>query len=205
MSRVYCNVCCRPQVSCICHLVTVIENDIDVVILQHPSEVKQAKGTVALLSQSLKHCHVFVGEQFSEHQDFLDLLTRYKNQTALLYPSENAQIVSQLQPAFDKKKSNGTSVNTYKCVILLDGTWKKAFRLYMMNELLHHIPHITLPEAIEGRYRIRSTKKLGALSTLEACSHALSILEGNAEKYESLFSSFDRFNALQLSFQPTKK
>lgn len=209
MSRAYCNVCSRPQVSCICHLVTVIENDIDVVILQHPSEEKQAKGTVALLAQSLKNCHVLVGEHFSERQDFLELLANYKEHIALLYPSENAVVVSQQvinkqQSNLDSQKSDHTSDNAYKCVILLDGTWKKAFRLYMMNELLHYIPHMTLPAAIEGRYRIRTTKKQGALSTLEACSHALSILEGDSAKYDSLLTSFDRFNELQLSFAPNK-
>jgi len=46
MPRPYCSVCSRPKVSCICHLACFIQNDIDVVILQHPSEKGKTKGTV---------------------------------------------------------------------------------------------------------------------------------------------------------------
>jgi len=95
--------------------------------------------------------------------------------------------------------------NKIRCIILLDGTWKKAFRLYMMNQYLHYIPHLILPEGITCRYTIRSTQKKGALSTLEACSHALAILENDDSRYESLLMNFDLFNQMYLSFNPENK
>ncbi len=193
MSRVYCNSCHRPQVSCICHLFTATDNDIHVVVLQHPSEVKQAKGTATLLCNSLFSYRLLVGERFDEQQEFLDVLTKYQGKIALLYPSEQAKEI--------RYDNNVCGARAIECLIILDGTWKKAYRLYMMNQRLHQLPHVALPQGIESRYLIRSTKKIGALSSLEACCYALSLLEDNNEKYLALLSSFDKFNQMQLSLK----
>ena len=192
MSRSYCNVCQRPQVSCICHLICPTKNDTHVVILQHPSEVKQSKGTVTLLSQSLVSCQVLIAEDFSEHQEFLRILADYKGQIALVYPSEQAEII--------KQNDEHNLSDNIKCVILLDGTWKKAYRIYMINEVLQKIPHRVLPDNIKGQYQIRKTQKQGALSTLEACCYSLALMENDQEKYTGLLNQFIKFNQMQLSF-----
>ncbi len=196
MSRNYCTLCERPLVSCICHLISPVENDIHVVVLQHPSEVKQAKGSVTLLHHSLSSCDVFVGEDFSENTELSELLKRYKEQITLVYPSEDAETI-------DGKANN--ELHAIRCIILLDGTWKKAFRLYMMNKWLYDIPHIQLPKDIENHYLIRKTKKSGALSTLEACIHTLKTLDNDKTKYQKLLTNFEQFNQMLLAFRPDKK
>ncbi len=193
MSRAYCTLCHRPQVSCICHLFTSVNNSVHLVVLQHPSEVKQAKGTVTLLANSLVSAQVFVGEDFTEEQGLLSTLSKYQGQTALLYPSELATtIVAQV---------NSVNKPVIRCIILLDGTWKKAYRLFMVNRFLHSLPHLKLPSDIQGRYQIRQTKKQGALSTLEASCYALGLLENSPKKYHGLLESFEQFNRLQMSFK----
>ncbi|MCO4800069.1 MAG: DTW domain-containing protein [Colwelliaceae bacterium] len=194
MSRPYCSSCQRPQVSCICHLIYPTKNNVHVVILQHPSEVKQTKGTVKLLSNSLSSCQVFIGEDFTYHKGLLENLIKYKNKIALLYPSTDAEIV--------KGNIEGKFIDNIQCIILLDGTWKKAYRLYMMNKVLQDMPHCILPDGIDGEYHIRKTQIKGALSTLEACCHGLAIIEGDSDKYEGLLKQFKKFNQMQLAFLP---
>jgi DTW domain-containing protein YfiP len=164
------------------------------VILQHPSEEKQSKGTVKLLSQSLASCQVLIGEDFSNHPVFLKVLSQYKHHIALLYPSDESEEV--------KNNDDFSSDNEISCIVLLDGTWKKAYRIYMMNKVLQEIPHRILPDNIDSQYHIRKTQKQGALSTLEACCHGLSILESDTEKYAGLLQSFIKFNQMQLVFVP---
>jgi len=210
MSRECCSVCLRAQVGCICHLFTEVNNEIHVVILQHPNEVKQTKGTVTLLANSLACCEVIIGENFNNDETLAQILSSYKNSIALLYPSDNA-IVTSSSVNFDDGTEHNASSDTIKlpikipkCIILIDGTWKKSYKMYMLNEALHHIPHLTLPDHIKGDYRIRKTQKEQALSSLEACTYALSLLENNVGKYESLLRNFSQFNDLQLSFKPNK-
>ncbi|MEW6992561.1 tRNA-uridine aminocarboxypropyltransferase [Colwelliaceae bacterium 6441] len=197
MSRPYCSSCQRPQVSCICHLTFSTKNNVHVVVLQHPSEEHQTKGTVKLLEQSLSSCQVFIGEDFSQHQGLIEVLNQYKRNTVLLYPSDKATVLQ------GELNENMTKINQkIECIILLDGTWKKAYRLYMMNSALHKIPHCVLPDSLKGEYQIRKTKKHGALSTLEACCYGLGMIEKQPENYLGLLEQFKKFNVMQLAFLP---
>jgi DTW domain-containing protein YfiP len=190
MAREHCSECQRPLPTCICTFITNIDNDIHVIVLQHPLEVKQAKGTVTMLAKSLNKCSVFVGENFTDNIELHKLLDRYQEHAFLLYPSEHSKVIDRQR----ESKQKG------KCLILLDGTWKKAYRMFMLNPFLHVLPQLTLPSGIESGYKIRKTTKSGALSSLEACTHALMLLEGESEEYQKLLNNFVKFNEFQLSF-----
>jgi len=192
MARQYCQTCQRPKTACICPFIHPVENRVKVVVLQHPGEVKQSKGTLTLLANSLSHCQVIVAEDFSENGELKQILAQYQKRVFLLYPSENAH---SLPDASDLKES----LEEY-CLILLDATWKKAYRMYMLSSPLHTIAHCRLPLDIQGQYVIRATKKANALSTLEACCYALGTIEQEAHKYTGLLQAFNQFNQFQLRF-----
>lgn len=216
MSRALCHQCQRPKNACICAFAININNNIPVIVLQHPNEVSQSKGTVSLLTQSLKQCEVIVGENFDDSTTLLQRLKQYEGNIALLYPSEHATTLEYSSQAQQKLMQDyDTDFNTeitsekannhdIQCIIILDGTWKKAYRMFMLNACLHKIKHIVLPTGIASLYQIRKTKKDNALSSLEACCHALARIENNAEKYQVLLSSFVKFNQFQQSFNQNK-
>jgi len=217
MSRILCLTCQRPQKACICAFTTNINNDIHVVILQHPSEVSQTKGTVALLAKSLQSCQVIVGENLDGDALLTEVMAQY--QAILLYPSEQAETISQnllLELAERQKSSENEEVNTRPlCLVILDGTWKKAYRMFMLSKTLQQLPQVCLPEylANAGQYHIRKVAKKNALSSLEASCYALALLEAGSDfaniapeqagKYQALLHKFQEFNRFQLSFRPT--
>lgn len=201
MSRALCQQCQRPLRACICAFIVKIENHIPVIVLQHPSEVTQSKGTVRLLEQSLTQCQVIVGENFDDCQELKYCLQNYKDNVVLLYPSEQAISLTKLTNTIIKENNIASSQEIeIKCIIVLDGTWKKAYRMFMSNPRLADLRHIVLPEGIASLYQIRKTKKDNALSTLEACCHALSLLENEQDKYKTLLKNFISFNQFQQSF-----
>ena len=234
MSRTLCPICHRPQKACICAFTAEIKNDIHVVVLQHPSEVSQTKGTVALLAKSLQSCQVIVGESFDEEACFLQMMEQY--QLVLLYPGEQAQTLNHqlVRQLSNREQSNENPEITSKdkaklkakplCLVILDGTWKKAYRMFMLSTKLQQLPQVCLPDylANSGQYLIRKVAKKNALSSLEASCYALAILEqvydsaeqGNdallvtsehAGKYQPLLEKFKQFNQFQLSFRPANK
>lgn len=204
MSRALCQQCQRPEKACICAFSIHVDNHTHVLILQHPSEVNQSKGTVSLLQQSLTNCQVIIGEVFDKEKILSSHLRHYGDNIALLYPSEQAFEISFQSDKISKKKvllaGNKSKAGAIKCIIILDGTWKKAYRMFMLNPCLHDIKHIVLPVGISSLYQIRKTKKDNALSSLEACCHALARLEDQPEKYQALLNSFIKFNQFQQSF-----
>ena len=66
LQRLSCPVCYRAQTACICQWVKPIENEIEVLILQHPIEVAQAKGTALLLHLCLANSTMVTGEVFAD-------------------------------------------------------------------------------------------------------------------------------------------
>jgi DTW domain-containing protein YfiP len=188
---------------CICHLVVPIANRIRVVILQHPNEVNHPKGSAWLLQHSLLSCQCIVDENFTDNAELNNLMVTYQNRCFLLYPDEMA---AEVAPLFTTTAINPTEPQTKPsadyCLILLDGTWKKSYKMYQLSKNLHSLPKLTLPK-IEGAYKIRSTQKQNALSSLEACCYALTILENELEKYQPLLTSFVQFNNMQLAFKPS--
>lgn len=226
MSRILCKQCERPIIACICNFICSIDNPTAVLVLQHPSEVKQTKGTVALLSRSLRHCQVLVGEDFSQNDELNIILANHR--ALLLYPSAQAQ--SLTENTFDNTYINQDEKSQQpELLIILDGTWKKAYRMFMLSSNLQALTQVCLPETLanSGQYLIRKVAKKNALSSLEACCFALAVLENELGKkelietksgdkiinntnqgvecglYQKLLSNFAQFNQFQLSFRPS--
>ncbi|HTN64654.1 MAG TPA: DTW domain-containing protein, partial [Burkholderiaceae bacterium] len=63
--RTMCRRCLRPQSACICDWITPLVNQVEVLILQHPQEASQAKGSARLLHLSLARSQLHTGEIFA--------------------------------------------------------------------------------------------------------------------------------------------
>lgn len=204
--RIHCLHCQRPEKTCICTFVSPVQNKIHVVILQHPSEISQTKGTVSLLAKSLHYCQVIIGEDFSDNEQLNQVLAQYN--CLLLYPSEKSKVLSSdlhcclVNSKLQNDQELAKEFKKY-CLIVIDGTWKKAYKMFKLSQTLQQIPQVCLPESLAstGQYHIRKVAKNNALSSLEACCFALSLLEGS-DKYQTLLAKFNDFNQFQLSFRP---
>ncbi|WP_261816893.1 tRNA-uridine aminocarboxypropyltransferase [Vibrio gallicus] len=193
MSR-YCECCGRALKACICGWISKVDSPTEVVILQHPSEVNQAKGTAKIVELCLATSRVLIGEDFTQHNELNRLLCRPNVLHLLLFPSdESHQLVTMVNDAM-----NASSPTT--CLIVLDGTWKKAFKMFQVSKNLHLIPKVHLPLELSGRYTIRKSPRDNALSTVEAVYHALSILDSTAP--QPLLDAFDKMIEFQLSQVP---
>ncbi|CAM6125211.1 unnamed protein product [Calypogeia fissa] len=136
----------------------------------------------------------------------------------LLFPSEKAL---DLWPAgsritnssdcvlyFESKVGDGERLpsNSPSQLIVLDGTWSKAKRIYFENPWLHSLPHYRLPTLQDSRYgRLRREPKPGFLSTIESIVLALQLLEPETHGLESLLSVFDSMIEDQMRFVQKKK
>ena len=203
MARAYCPQCSRPLSHCICRFMVKTDNQIEVILLQHPKEVDHPKGTANLLLGSLANVKRFVGECFDEHDAFQQYMKQFKTNASsspcLLYPSEGAL---QLDSLMNKGENRDiTAQSKLGPLIVIDSTWKKSYKIFQLSKCLQSLTQVSLPNNLEGQYEIRTTKKQNALSTLEAVSYALQFLEQDQEKYDALVKSFVKFNQYQLSFR----
>lgn len=186
--RPFCHQCNKALSACICQWIKAIDNRYSLCILQDPSEQNKAVGTARILELSLSRVKVNIGEYFEE-TDF-DL-----NNTFLVFPDEQAELVDDLQ---QEQKINNKSQ-----FILLDGSWKKAYKLLMSNPFLQSLPKVVINSSNKSEYRIRKSPKEGGLSTVEAAYYLLSELEKNTDKFTPLLKVFNKMIDFQIRSMPT--
>ncbi len=191
--RAICKACLRPASACICQWVTPIPNEVEVLILQHPLEVNNPKGTARLLHMSLPRSRLVTGEVFDE-----SLFAGDKH--VLLYPDTpqaGLPAVESLSPADIANRSGGL------CLVVLDGTWRKSLKMLHLNPALQRMPRLSLKDLPASNYRIRKARLPHQLSTLEAVCAALAQLEGDVEKFQPLLDAFDGFVGRQMRLRRT--
>lgn len=184
-SRAFCTGCDFLKSRCLCETLKTIPNNVHLIVLQHPSESKHPLNTVRIMKKSFKEMTVMVGEDFSSDLKLNTLLCDPDNQFALLYPHSSSEILEE------KKTKPITHL------ILIDGTWRKAKKIFMLSKNLQSIPAIRLNPEEKSDYRIRKSPTENALSTLEASVEALKILEPKLDTSSAL-ASFKKMIDMQI-------
>lgn len=169
----------------------------EVLILQHPLEVDQAKGSARLLHLSLAKSQLVTGEKFATSP----LAGRYD---ILLYPdAPQDQTLGLIRPPPLNAAVSLNQLNHPQAIrlIVLDGTWRKSRKMLFLNPWLQALPRLPLTDLPPSGYLIRKAHKPDQLSTLEAVCAALARLEADAEKYLPLLMAFDGFVAQQMAWR----
>ena len=176
--------CLRPQATCLCALARPTAHRTEVLVLQHPQEQRQAKNSVAMLSLSLAHCEVVVGERFSPAA-LEALLQRPGREARLLYPAV---------PAAPAPSAPAATASLPLRLVVIDATWRKSLRMLLEHPTLAALPRISLAAPAPTRYRaIRAARRADQVSTLEATVQALAMLEGPSFCAAPLLDAFGRF------------
>lgn len=209
MSR-YCEQCGKAKPACICGWIQVIDAKTELWILQHPSEVKRAIGTARILTLSLPNAKLWVGEDFSDHDAINQLLADPQREAWVIYPGEDATPISQLAQGVAASNTTASTETgdvgqaKIRTLILLDGTWKKAYKMWQLSENLHGLPTVALDNADNGNYRIRKSPKAQGVSTVEAGYLALIALEGpeSETRFAPLLDVFNKMIEYQIQQMP---
>ncbi len=203
--RAMCSLCLRAQSACICHWIRTTEHQVEVLFLQHPLEVSNAKNSARLLHLSLPHSRLIVGETFDEDElhhwlyDSADGMTP-TIRPVLLYPDTSADHKVALPPDWPEA-TDGVAPGVYRLVVV-DATWRKSRKMLYLNPLLQRLPRLPLADVPASHYAIRKAHKPGQLSSFEATCYALMQLENDADKYLPLLAAFDGFVAQQQGYRP---
>src|SRR4051812_34847440 len=139
-TRRLCARCLRPERACICRWITALDTPVRLLILQHPMEVSNAKGSARLLHLSVAGSTMLTGERFD--QEFLGReLGRAGRTPVLLYPDspDDAALGIAAPPILPP----GLQAQDITLVVL-DGTWRKSRKMLYVNPLLHSMPRLAL-------------------------------------------------------------
>ncbi|GAA3576704.1 tRNA-uridine aminocarboxypropyltransferase [Marinobacter xestospongiae] len=165
MSRTLCDLCGLHTRLCVCDACRPVANETAITILQHPSEVGRAKGTVRVLAQCLQSCRICIGESPVELARGGVDTDSLGSGVGLLFPGPDSRPLESAPPS---------DINHW---IVLDGTWRKAAKLVHLNPVLQALPSYHLVAPPPSRYIIRKAPGPGYLATAEAVAHLLATME----------------------------
>lgn len=186
-----CYHCFRPRRLCFCDAIPAINNNTDVIILQHRRERFHPFNSARIVHRALQQSRLLVAhnEALSNQFDAIDLSTK----VGLLYPDPAAPILTEL-----------ANHELPDQIVVIDGTWHHAKTLLRDVPRLNTLPKFRLAPAQPGRYQIRREPNAFALSTLEATASALTSIEPETPGLQSLVDAFERMIADQLGNKQSK-
>ncbi|MBA5639485.1 DTW domain-containing protein [Duganella sp. LX20W] len=196
--RAMCVACLRAQSACICRWVAQCDNAVDLLILQHPMEVVNAKGSARLLHLSLARSRLEVGEMFAP-ETLAQWLTADGRRPVLLYPETVEAGGPVMAPGAPFDAAWCAQPERLRLVVL-DGTWRKSRKMLYLNPALQSLPRLPLRDTPPSHYLIRKAHLPDQLSTLEATCYALQQLEGRPVAFEPLITAFDGFVGQQQGY-----
>ena len=182
--RPMCAACLRAQSGCICRWVTPVAGRVELLVLQHPLEVRNAKNSARLLHLCVSGSRLAVGEAF-DAAGLHALLHAGGRIPVLLYPATPGAAAPPDAAALAAPEALR--------LVVLDGTWRKSRKMLYLNPLLQQLPRLALHDVPASAYRIRKAHAPHQLSTLEAAACALAQVEDDAARYRPLLQAFDGF------------
>ena len=190
MPRKLCAQCCRPVSVCLCEHLLDLVAPCNILILQHPSEQKKPLASVPVLQHCLSPLQVLVGEDFSEHPLVTQLLQK-RSGCRVLFPANNCALTLW---TVGQRAQPQEKIDT---LIVPDGTWRKAKKIWYSNLWLQKLPAVKLTGTLPSQYRIRSSSVPGGVSTLEAIALACNYIEGST-RFEQLRVPFNAMIDMQV-------
>ena len=182
--RARCWRCLRPRTTCLCGDLPRVETRTRLLILQHPRERMHALGTARIVGLSLPQAEIHVADRGGLHRPLA-----VPDDAAVLFPHADAADLAALAPAARPST-----------LVVLDGTWAHARRLYRENPWLARLRHVRLHPREPSRYRIRREPRADYVSTVEAVVAALRLLEPDTEGLDGLLTAFERMIDRQVAF-----
>ena len=202
--RPMCERCLRPLTHCLCAWIPALESRTRVLVLQHPDESHHALNTARLAVLGLRNAVLHVGRQFDAA-----LWSEEGYRPRLLFPGDGAQVLvsgtggvtagaNDVSERVCSVREEGRLQAEPVLLIVPDGTWRHARQLLATHPELAALPRVTLPVGMTTRYRVRYAGEASALSTIEAITAALDVLDAPRE-FGALLAPFEKLVAGQIA------
>jgi len=122
--------------------------------------------TARIAERALPNSELHVGVEFAESRGVRKAISNPLAPAILLYPAPGARDLAKEPPPGPVT------------LVVIDGTWWQAQKLFKKNPFLAGLPCYSLEPEVPSRYRIRREPAAHCVSTIEALTLALGVLEG---------------------------
>jgi DTW domain-containing protein YfiP len=194
-----CPRCGKPLALCICDTVEAVDNEVEVLILQHPQEQDKLLGTARLATVALAKATFRVGLSWPSLAKALGRRAD-ASRWAILYlggAEENEgggkREITLVGRKGETIGDQGKALAGLEGIIVLDGTWSQAKTLWWRNPWVLKARRLILNPKKPSLYgKLRNEPRKEGLSTIESAGFALARIEGRPEIETALDEIFGR-------------
>jgi DTW domain-containing protein YfiP len=163
-----CKNCQVNNIFCVCAFIAPFETKTNISLIVHVRELKLTSNTAQFAQMMLPNsAKIFIRGRMNEVFDAAHALTR-EGRPLFLYPHEDAV---ELDRDFKEKYPGPYHL------IIPDGNWQQARKVRQREKGFRELMAVKLPSGIKSEYGLRKALHQEWVSTYEAMSHALGILE----------------------------
>lgn len=181
--RERCYDCFRPLEGCYCAAIPSVDNQTQVLILQHRRERFHPFNTARIVRKALNNSQLLV-----DHTRRLATRLVLRPGAGLLFPGPSATLITDLPAELRPEQ-----------LVVLDGTWDNVKTMLRDIPPLQALPRYGLAPSSPSRYRIRREPRAECLSTVEATVAALRVLEPETRGLDQLLEAFNHMVERQLA------
>lgn len=183
-----CSRCLLGERACICPWRRSMVVGMDVVLLMHRDEVFKPTNSGRLIADLFPHnTYAFEWSRTAPAAALLALLDDPARYPVIAFPADphTARVVHCGRPELPAQKR--------LTLILLDGTWKQARKMFKTSGWLQSLPLLELDAPMLGNYSVRKAASASQLATAEAAA-ALLLACGETDAAEALADYFAVFD-----------
>lgn len=175
--------------------------DLDFVLLMHRDEVFKPTNSGRLIADLFpSNTYAFQWSRTDPAPALLTLLADTARFPVVIFPpgEDCARRVYTSRPRVGNHQK--------LTLVLLDGTWKQARKMYKTSRWLQALPLMVLPESLAGHYAVRHAATAGQLATAEAAAELLLLCKepSAAQLLSDYFAIFNQhYVATRMNQQPT--
>ena len=150
-------------------------------LLTHERELHRATNTGAIALESANEVvERVLWERVNPNKDLTRLIEN--NEAVLLYSK-----------AGSSSAVSKPTIEEYENIIIIDGTWQEAKKIFNQSSYLKNAPQFTLKTANASLYNLRANQPKGGLCTVECIIEVLR-LKGQHKVAAELSLKFEKFN-----------
>ncbi|MGQ7246148.1 tRNA-uridine aminocarboxypropyltransferase [Halomonas sp. V046] len=187
---VRCDGCQLPELNCLCPFRVKASSRVQVWLVTHPLEHHKPTNTGRLIRDVLPTTRVFTWYRTAPDTELLALLADERYAPFVVFPDDQPDYADRVTTIAAVR---GARESRIPVLILLDGTWRQARRIFRKSPYLDALPVLPLRTDRLTRYRLRKPASAAHLCTAEVAAELLT-QAGEADAAGILNDYFDVFN-----------
>ena len=175
MKLIRCQWCLLGEIFCTCQHREYINTQAHFMLVMYDDEVLKPTNSGRLIADVVPNTSAFLWSRKEPSKEMVAAINNPKYQPMLIFPAKYAEpeqaVISHVS------QCENTGEDKIPLLILLDGSWRQAIKMFRKSPYLHHLPLLSFTPETLATYELRKGSHDFQLSTAEVAALAFEAVD----------------------------